>query len=167
MKNKIDCLIKPKILRKRNSFMKETLTPGIEHTFTFNINKSKLVSALYPEAEEFQVMPKVFATGFMVGFIEWTCIQALTPHLDWPEEQTVGTQVNISHLAATPPGMDVTAKVKLVKVDGRKLTFEVEAYDSTDLIARGEHERFVINKAKFDQKLKEKSNTKHFSSKTD
>ncbi|MGD9212159.1 MAG: thioesterase family protein [Desulfobacteraceae bacterium] len=147
--------------------MKETLTPGIEHTFTFNINKSKLVSALYPEAEEFQVMPKVFATGFMVGFIEWTCIQALTPHLDWPEEQTVGTQVNISHLAATPPGMDVTAKVKLVKVDGRKLTFEVEAYDSTDLIARGEHERFVINKAKFDQKLKEKSNTKHFSSKTD
>ncbi len=136
--------------------MKDTLKPGIEYKFTFKTSDATTVPALYPEAEEFQVMPKVFATGFMVGFIEWTCIQALKPHLDWPEEQTVGTHINISHVAATPPGLDVTATVKLVEVDGRRLLFEVEAHDGVDLITRGKHERFVILKDKFDRKLKEK-----------
>jgi predicted thioesterase len=92
--------------------MKDTLKPGIESTFTLRITEAKTVPSLYPEAPEFRMMPTVFATGFMVGFIEWACIKAINPHLDWPEEQTVGTQVNISHTAATPPGMEVTARVK-------------------------------------------------------
>ena len=137
--------------------MKGTLQPGIEHTFSFSVNESKSVPALYPESDEFQAMPNVFATGFMVGLIEWTCIQALNPHLDWPEEQTVGTYIDISHIAATPPGLEVTAKVKLIEVDGRKLVFEVEAHDGIDLITRGKHERFIISKDKFDRKMKEKS----------
>ena len=137
--------------------MKGTLQPGIEHTFSFSVNESKSVPALYPESDEFQAMPNVFATGFMVGLIEWTCIQALNPHLDWPEEQTVGTYIDISHIAATPPGLEVTAKVKLIEVDGRKLVFEVEAHDGVDLITRGKHERFIISKDKFDRKMKEKS----------
>jgi len=137
--------------------MKETLQPGIKHTFSFSVNESKSVPALYPESDEFQAMPNVFATGFMVGLIEWTCIQALNPHLDWPEEQTVGTYIDISHIAATPPGLEVTAKVKLIEVDGRKLVFEVEAHDGIDLITRGKHERFIISKDKFDRKMKEKS----------
>ena len=137
--------------------MKGTLQPGIEHTFSFSVNESKSVPALYHESDEFQAMPNVFATGFMVGLIEWTCIQALNPHLDWPEEQTVGTYIDISHIAATPPGLEVTAKVKLIEVDGRKLVFEVEAHDGVDLITRGKHERFIINKDKFDRKMKEKS----------
>jgi len=137
--------------------MKGTLQPGIEHTFSFSVNESKSVPALYSESDEFQAMPNVFATGFMVGLIEWTCIQALNPHLDWPEEQTVGTYIDISHIAATPPGLEVTAKVKLIEVDGRKLVFEVEAHDGVDLITRGKHERFIISKDKFDRKMKEKS----------
>ena len=137
--------------------MKDTLKPGIEHSFSFKINESKTVPALYPESDEFQTMPKVFATGYMVGFIEWTCIQALNPHLDWPEEQTVGTHIDMSHIAATPSGLEVTAKVKLLEVDGRRLIFEVEAHDGIDLITRGRHERFVINKEKFDRKMEEKS----------
>jgi fluoroacetyl-CoA thioesterase len=137
--------------------MKATLKDGLEHIFAFTINESKAVPALYPEAEEFQVMPNVFATGYMVGLIEWACIQALNPHLDWPQEQTVGTHVDVSHIAATPPGLEVTVKVKLVEVDGRRLVFEVEAHDGIDLIARGRHERFVINKAKFDRKMADKS----------
>ena len=140
--------------------MKETLQPGIEHTFAFNINESKSVPALYPESGEFQTMPNVFATGYMVGLIEWTCIQALNPHLDWPVEQTVGTHIDLSHIAATPPGLEVTAKVKLVEVDGRRLVFEVEAYDGIDLITRGRHERFVINKEKFDRKMNDKTKKK-------
>ena len=140
--------------------MKDSLKPGIEHTFSFAINESKTVPALYPESDEFQAMPNVFATGYMVGFIEWTCIQALNPYLDWPEEQSVGTLIDISHIAATPPGLSVSAKVKLIEVDGgRRLVFEVEAHDDIDLIARGRHERFIINKSKFDRKMKEKSRT--------
>ena len=119
-----------------------------------------MVPALYPESSEFQAMPIVFATGYMVGLIEWTCIQAINPHLDWPEEQTVGTHIDVSHVAATPAGLTVTAKVKLVEVDGRRLFFDVEAYDNVDLITRGKHERFVINKEKFDQKMRDKSKVK-------
>jgi fluoroacetyl-CoA thioesterase len=141
----------------RRENMKETLHPGIEYEFTFTITEAKTVAALYPEASDFQAMPDVFATGFLVGLIEWTCIQAVNPFLDWPEELTVGTHINISHLAATPPGFKVTAKVRLVEVDGRRLVFEVEAHDGVDLIARGSHERFVINQDKFNRKMKSKA----------
>lgn len=72
-------------------------------------------------------MPNVFATGYMVGFLKWACIQAINPHLDWPTEQPVGVHINVSHIAATPPGLEVTVKGKLVSIEGGKLFFEVEA----------------------------------------
>ena len=136
--------------------MKATLVPGIEHESRLPITDAKTVPALFPEAGEFQVMPRVFATGFMVGFFEWACIEAINPHLNWPQEQSVGTHIDVSHIAATPSGFEVIAKVKLVEVDRRRLVFEIEAHDGTDLIARGKHERFVIDKAKFDDKLDKK-----------
>lgn len=136
--------------------MNETLKPGIESEFTFRIPESKTVPALYPESDEFQEMPEVFATGYLVGFLEWACIKAINPHLNWPYEQTVGTHIDVSHIAATPVGFEVTAKVKLIEVDGRKLVFEVEAHDGVDMISRGRHERFIIYKDKFDSKMKEK-----------
>jgi len=139
--------------------MKPTLKAGIEYEFRFRVPESKTVPALYPESPEFREMPQVFATGFMVGFLEWACIKAVNPHLDWPEEQTVGTHVNVSHLAATPPGLEVTAKVKLTQVDGRRLVFEVEANDGVDVISKGTHERFVINRTRFSEKVKQKAQT--------
>ena len=137
--------------------MKNTLKPGIKYSHTFTVPKSKTVPALYPESEEFVIMPEVFATGYLVGFLEWACIKAINPHLDWPEEQTVGTHIDVSHEAATPPGLTVTAKVELIAVEGKKLTFSVEAHDGVDLISKGRHERFVINKKKFDERVKSKS----------
>jgi fluoroacetyl-CoA thioesterase len=137
--------------------MKPTLKAGIEYEFRFRVPETKTVPALYPESPEFREMPQVFATGFMVGFLEWACIKAVNPHLDWPEEQTVGTHVNVSHSAATPPGLEVTAKVKLTQVDGRRLVFEVEANDGVDVISKGTHERFVINRARFSEKVKQKA----------
>ena len=101
-------------------------------------------------------MPEVFATGFLVGFLEWACIKAIKPHLDWPKEQSVGIHINVSHEAATPPGLEVTAIVELIDVDGRKLVFSVEAHDEVDLISKGQHERFVIDKEIFDARLIEK-----------
>ena len=136
--------------------MKPTLQVGLTHEFRYIVPTSKTVPALYPESPEFQQMPAVFATGFMVGFLEWACIRAVNPYLDWPAEQTVGTHINVSHSAPTPPGMEVTANVKLVAVDGRKLVFEVEAHDGVDLIAQGSHERFVILRDKFSQKVQAK-----------
>jgi fluoroacetyl-CoA thioesterase len=137
--------------------MKDTLKPGIKHEFKFHLPESKTVPALYPESSEFQMMPVVFATGFMVGFIEWVCIQAINPHIEWPKEQTVGTHIDVSHTAATPPGMEVSAKIKLIKVDGKRLVFEVEAYDESGIIGKGIHERFIINAEKFNQKMKLKT----------
>lgn len=136
--------------------MKETLKPGITYEHRFVVPSSKTVPALYPESEEFVAMPEVFATGFLVGFLEWACIRAINPHLDWPSEQTVGTHIDVSHEAATPPGLEVVAKVELIEVSGRKLVFEVEAHDGIDLISKGRHERFIVDKAKFDARVGEK-----------
>lgn len=136
--------------------MKESLKPGIRYTHTFVVPPSKTVPALYPEAEEFQAMPEVFATGFLVGFLEWACIKCVTPHLDWPDEQTVDTHIDVSHEAATPPGLEVSATVELLSVEGRKLVFSVEAHDGLDLISKGRHERFVIERKRFDAKIGQK-----------
>jgi fluoroacetyl-CoA thioesterase len=133
--------------------MKASLKPGIRYEHKFVVPTSKTVPALYPEAAEFVAMPEVFATGFLVGFLEWACIRAINPHLDWPREQTVGTHIDVSHEAATPPGLEVTATVELVAVEGRKLVFAVEAHDGVDLISRGRHERFVIDREKFAAKV--------------
>jgi fluoroacetyl-CoA thioesterase len=133
--------------------MKDSLKPGIKYEHKFLVPATKTVPALYPEAEEFLAMPEVFATGFMVGFLEWACIKCINPHIDWPKEQTVGTHINVSHEAATPPGMEVTATVELIEVNGRRLVFRVEAHDGVELISKGSHERFVINREKFDAKL--------------
>ena len=136
--------------------MKDSLKSGIQYEHKFIVPPSKTVPALYPESDEFIVMPEVFATGFLVGFLEWACIKAINPHLDWPQEQTVGTHIDVSHEAATPVGLEVTARVELIAVEGKKLLFHVEAHDGVDLISKGRHERFVINKEKFDAKLEMK-----------
>ncbi|MGC2047972.1 MAG: hypothetical protein WA635_05105 [Gallionella sp.] len=66
--------------------MKESLKPGIRYEHKFIVPPIKTVPALYPEAEEFVAMPEVFATGFLVGFLESACIKAINPHIDWPRE---------------------------------------------------------------------------------
>ena len=136
--------------------MKDTLKVGIKYQHKFIVPKSKTVPNLYPESEEFKIMPEVFATGYLVGFLEWACILAIKPHLDWPSEQSVGTHINVSHQAATPVGLEVIANVELVKIEGKKLTFNVEARDAVDIISKGVHERFIINKEKFISKVNEK-----------
>ena len=133
--------------------MKNALQPGLTHTFKFKVPENKTVPHLYPESTEFQTMPNVFATGFMVGLFEWTCIQAVNPHIDWPREQTVGIDVKLNHIAATPPGLTVTVNVKLEEVEGRKLVFSIIADDGIDKISEGTHDRFIIDAAKFNAKM--------------
>ena len=133
--------------------MRDTLRAGLRHSFRYRVPESKLVPALFPEAREFQLMPRVFATGYLVGLVEWTCIQAVNPHLDWPREQTVGTRLDLTHTAPTPPGNEVTVEVELTSVDGRRLGFRVNARDDAASICEGTHERFVIDAEKFNARL--------------
>ena len=136
--------------------MKDTLKPGLRYEHKFLVTPNKTVPALYPESPEFKDLPEVFATGFMVGFLEWACVLAIKPHLDSANELSLGTHINVSHEAATPPGLMVTAIVELLEVEGRKLKFSVSAHDGVDLIAQGTHERFIVDKAKFESKLNSK-----------
>ncbi|HKU71669.1 MAG TPA: thioesterase family protein [Burkholderiales bacterium] len=137
--------------------MKDTLKPGLTYQFKFRVPPTKTVPHLFPESDSFQQMPQVLATGYMVGLMEWSCIEAIKPHLDWPREQSLGTHVNFSHLAATPPGLTVTVDVRLERVEGRKLVFSLTAHDGVDKITEGTHERFVIDAGKFNAKVAEKS----------
>jgi len=141
--------------------MKDTLIPGITYQHVYTVPDDKTVPSLFPDAPEFQEMPEVFATGFLVGFLEWACIKAIEPHLDWPAEMTVGTHIDVSHEAATPPGLTVTAQVRLVEVDAKRLVFEVEAHDGIDIISRGRHQRHIINRASFAARVKQKGQDAH------
>lgn len=136
--------------------MKASLQTGIAHTFRFTVPVNKTVPYVYPEAADFQIMPNVFATGYMVALCEWACVDLLKPHLDWPAEQSLGTHVNLSHIAATPPGLSVTVEATLERIDGRKLTFRVSAHDGIDAITSGTHERVIINVDRFNDKLTKK-----------
>jgi len=86
--------------------------------------------------------------------------EAINPHIDWPDEQTVGIHVNLSHVAASPPGLTVTVKGKLEQVEGRKISFSVVADDGVDKISEGTHDRFVINAEKFNDKMAAKAHSK-------
>jgi fluoroacetyl-CoA thioesterase len=102
-------------------------------------------------------MPEVFATAFMVGFMEWACMEALRPYLE-EGERTLGTMINITHQAATPPGMTVTAHVKCLEVDGKRTLWEIEARDEVEIIGKGTHERFTVNNDKFSARVATKRN---------
>jgi fluoroacetyl-CoA thioesterase len=132
------------------------LRPGISYRLQYTVPDAKTVPNIYPEFGEFQQMPQVFATGFMVALVEQACLLAVKPYLDWPREQTVGTHVNLSHLAATPPGHRVTVECEVTEVRGRRIRFSASARDETDLISEGTHERTVIDFERFNQRLEPK-----------
>lgn len=97
----------------------------------------------------------VLATPVMIGLMEGASLELMAKHL--PEGYTtVGTSVNIKHLAATPVGMEVIAKTELIEIDGRRLVFKVEAFDEVDKIGEGIHERFIVDEERFMKKNEEK-----------
>jgi fluoroacetyl-CoA thioesterase len=123
--------------------MKSTLEPGATLTFQYVVPETKTVPHLYPESPEFAGMPGVFATGFMVGLMEWTCMQVLAPHLD-EGEGSLGIDINVNHSAATLPGQTVTVVAECTEVRGRRITFKVTAHDGIDKIGEGTHGRAVV-----------------------
>lgn len=136
--------------------MKATLRPGLTHRFVYRMPETKTVPHLYPEAADFTSMPDVLATGYFVGLLEWTCIQLVKPHLD-AGEGSLGTHIDVSHTAATPPGLTITVDAECTAVDGRKVSFKVKAHDGVDPIGEGRHERFVVAWDRFNAKVADKA----------
>ena len=133
----------------------DDLRPGLRHSSALTVDAALAVPAqaaiFSPGAE----MPPVFATAQMIAFVEWTCVAALAPYLA-PHQRTVGTRVDMTHLAATPIGMTVTADVGLVEIDGRRLRFKVTCRDEADVIGEGFHERAIVDHDRFMSRLARK-----------
>ena len=136
--------------------MKPALKPGMTHRFSYKVPENKTVPYTFPESPEIAAMPKVFATGNMIVLMEWVCTQLLAPHLD-PGEGSVGVHVDVSHLAATLPGMTVTVDVECAQIAGQRISFKVKAHDGIDLIGEGRHDRFVVMWDKFNSRLAAKA----------
>jgi predicted thioesterase len=97
----------------------------------------------------------VYGTPAMIALIEAAALSAVDPLLS-PEWSTVGTDLNIKHLSATPRGMNVTASAELISVEGRALTFKVEVFDEAGKIGEGAHNRFLVENEKFLAKAERK-----------
>ena len=98
---------------------------------------------------------RVLATPVMINLIEAAALKAIEHLLD-PGYQSLGTHLDVHHVAATPVGMRARATAEVTKVDGRTVTFKVEARDEKDVIGYGTHERVVVNVEKFDARVQKK-----------
>lgn len=102
------------------------------------------------------LVPDVYASARMIGFIEATCAALVAEHLG-PDETTVGVGFQFTHEAATPIGATVHVSVRLVEIDRRRCVFEAEGRDAVDRITIGRHERFVVDRQKFERRVREKA----------
>lgn len=137
--------------------MKNTLQVGHVFTWDYVVPREKTVPFLYPESEEYRKMPEVFATGFMVGLLEWCCIEALAPHLE-EGEGSLGTFISTTHSAPTPPGMKVRVTAVCEEIrNGNNIFWSVVAEDEKEIIGQGRHGRHVVVWDRFDKRVKDKA----------
>lgn len=129
--------------------MKTSLATGIQSTTRLTVDRDRTIDFMGEEA-------RVYATPMLVRDIEIACRELLLPHLD-PGEDSVGTRVEIDHIAATLMGMSVEVTVKLIELNGRAVVFEIEARDNLEAICRGRHARFIVDVAKTAQRLAAKA----------
>ncbi len=126
------------------------LAPGLINEMSMTVKESDTARVSGGET-----LPPVLSTPRMISYMEQTAHQAVLPYL--AEGQTsVGTLVNIRHLGATPVGMLVRFRAELIELDRRRMRFKVEAWDAVEKVGEGEHERFIIDKDRFDERLAQK-----------
>lgn len=137
--------------------MKDTIKVGDTDTFRYVVANNKTVPDLYPESDDYQIMPRVFATGFMVGLLEWTAIIALRRVLD-EGEGSLGTLVDIKHSAPTPPGAALTVTAVCTRVEPPYYEWELTAVDGDgDIAASGRHGRNIIQTERFLRRVEAKT----------
>ncbi len=122
------------------------LAPGLRGTATVSVTAGNTAVALGSGD-----VP-VYGTPALVALMEKAAVNALATHLE-PSETTVGTWIEVSHLAATPVGLEVRAEAELIAVEGRKLSFLVTAFDSRRKIGEGRHHRALLSRERFLAKL--------------
>ena len=126
-----------------------TLKPGLTGQATVTVTDDLTAAALGSGNVD------VYSTPAMIALLEAAAINALDGHLE--EGQTsVGTSLDVKHTSATPVGMSVQAIAMLKEVDGRRLVFEVSASDEAEEIGSGIHERFIVNRERFEQRVRDK-----------
>src|SRR4051812_43833254 len=125
--------------------MKATLQAGLRHSAKFEVTRDRTIDFMGEKA-------RVYATPMLVRDVEIACRELLLPHLDAGED-SVGTRVEIDHLAATLMAMNVELAIELVEVKGRAVTFEVEGRDNVDTICRATHQRFIVDVASTEKRL--------------
>lgn len=125
------------------------LQVGMKHEMKAHVDDATAISFLGPGG------PRVLATPALIMSLEMVSRNLAKQHLD-DGYDTVGTRVDVRHLAATPMGMEVTYRCELIEVNGRQLRFRVEAYDEKEKAGEGFHERAIINVAKFAEKVRVK-----------
>lgn len=125
--------------------MKPTLQPGIRDTVRFEVTSDRTIDFMGEKA-------RVYATPMLVRDMEIACRNLLLAHLDAGED-SVGTRVELDHLAATLQGMAVEIDVELVELQGRAATFKVEGRDSVEPICRATHQRFIVDVATTEKRL--------------
>jgi len=128
--------------------MKPSLQPGISLVRRVRVEKEKTISFMGEEG-------RVYATPYLIGDIEYACRNLILEHAE-PNEDSVGMEVAIKHLAPTLPGSTVEIAATVTAVEGRKVTFAVIAKDEIDTVSSGSHARFVVDKAKTIERLKAK-----------
>jgi predicted thioesterase len=129
--------------------MKATLQPGQKHTAKFEVTRDRTIDFMGEKA-------RVYATPMLVRDIEVACRNLLLLHLD-PGEDSVGTRVEIDHLAASLLGMPITLEVEITAVNKRAVTFTITGSDGVDTICRALHNRFVVDKTATEQRLADKA----------
>ncbi|MDQ1029493.1 fluoroacetyl-CoA thioesterase [Streptomyces umbrinus] len=135
--------------------MKDGLLIGDTFTHHYQVPPDKTVRHIYQESPEFSTFPEVFATGFMVGLMEWACVRAMQPYLG-EGEGSVGTSICVTHSAATPPGLTVSVAVELLASEGRRTKWQVTAHDGVHEIGAGTHERSLIDLQRFNAGVEKK-----------
>lgn len=126
------------------------LKPGLRGQAQLTVGREHLASSVGSGLVE------VFSTPMLVALLENAAVDALAPVMR-SEQTSVGVQLEVQHLAATPPGMQVRAHAELIGVDGRILTFRVWAEDERERIGEGNHRRALIDRARFERKVAEKA----------
>ena len=130
--------------------MSSAFQPGMTHELKIKTRLEDSARKFYPH------LPDVYATPFLAGLMERVSAELINMHLQ-AGEQSVGISMNLKHMAATPLGMEIRVKTEVTAVEGRKLTFRLEAFDEVEQIGEATHERFVIQADKFNARVAEKA----------
>lgn len=132
--------------------MKPGLAIGDRATFTREVRPDEVVCRLFPDARIMDGMPEVLASAYMIGMMEWACVEHIAPFYE-EGEGSLGTGFEMTHVSPTPPGLQVTVETEIESIDGKFIWFRVRGHDGQDMIGEGRLQRAVVRWEKFNARV--------------